>query len=1518
MKSLQGPIHINPSLQKYAWGDQKIIQELFGLPITGEPIAEAWFGDHPLASANVITDEGETRLDTYIQDQKETILGNELKQTHDTLPYLVKILAAKRPLSVQVHPNRMQAQVGFALEERECIPKDASNRSYHDPNHKPELLVALCPFYALAGFRPTKAIINELEHHPELRQLLSIEESGPRDLRDSLHRFFALADDVVEFYLGVLVRKLEKSLANQKFDPSRREHWFLRLHRHTSRYGSPDRGLVFVFILELLSLRPGQSIFIPAGMLHAYLEGAGVELMASSDNVLRAGLTTKHINITELLKLVRFDSRAAPILDPIATNDNHTSIYPIAAAEFQLDRVCLSPRQRISRKANGPHTVLVTSPGKNVRIHVGDQHLELQAGQASIIPHEQSYAIEADSPVELLVVGVPSSKEVYSSFRNRLPHTLQLTQAGFHGPAESFTDLETYINTVAFLNYLISSGDVVPGSRVAIASNLHPSTHNILCAVTRGIIDVGMEPIHCGYLPSPALSYYGIQNGCPSIMVTGNSLPFDHNEIHLMTSHDGLSVEELPGILASVAQVRRVEYRRIALQSLFDDEGYFHPRHVAPLAPAVTEAQALYIDRYLKAFPLDSLCGMRIGLYEHSAVGRDIIFDILKQLGAEVHPFGRSNSFTAIDSESMSSDFLTEIQEMTKELTERIGPLDAIVSTDVDGKYPLLLPQNPKQPTTFMFVSGDLLGMLVAHALEADVLAVPISSTDAIERHFTEKKVHVERTCIGSSFVINAMKSLPGHRRVGWETNGAFFTSSPLTTESGTLEPLPSPDAVLPLITALRTAQLAGHSVGELLQAFPPRCSRTGLLNEFVGEQGHILLEILAAPKSSLRQVHYREATVEAKTYSGEELPLNSLEIGKLYDLRTRLTAVFSPSRGFGKLSTLDYLDGLRITFDNGDIAHIFPSGNAPQLRIYAIADTIERAQAIVDEGIRDPNGILRELLQLSNGMNFVNDIKRNIANMETLFKTGSPASVLSIVSGSGSAQKFWAQRLTDIQGEFKARSTHAFHEDLPVNQAFGILLLWQRLRPKLQPNDSALIAFVFGDGTRSTPFTETECGQKPAMATFVRSSSPHRPFRSTVELALRTFAPVEAFIRRSGFEGIVIKWGDEIQIPTRDLSGQDPLFANADIVRFVSMQAMTEDTAKNKDWVAVDAGGTVRGFIPRRPLSAMQELAKRGILRKNGTQLVGGINLGSIAISRALLDILLETFEQEVNDPTADRKQRPDLDPQLFTALMVATIDHSEEREQTWIRERKESPALEELEHQFPDIISRLRGALDRFQQRHGRPVRIVAMDFGDQYWGDVGQHRSMYAFYMALVQDGPSGEVARSLAGLSETRDANGNILVGNTYLGEAVVAKNSIFIDAHIDEGNIEQSVLIGTRAGHLQARKAFDVQSTVKEMVLSPRSGTYKVVSRDPVHIELGGRATTIFLPDGEALYQITEDTPLKGSASAYSEPILENPMSFRDTHKIVSKADPETTEQQRTNKREEIEAILLKPVEHVRD
>jgi hypothetical protein len=352
----------------------------------------------------------------------------------------------------------------------------------------------------------------------------------------------------------------------------------------------------------------------------------------------------------------------------------------------------------------------------------------------------------------------------------------------------------------------------------------------------------------------------------------------------------------------------------------------------------------------------------------------------------------------------------------------------------------------------------------------------------------------------------------------------------------------------------------------------------------------------------------------------------------------------------------------------------------------------------------------------------------------------------------------------------------------------------------------------------------------------------------------------------------------------------------------------MTEEDAKSKDWVGVNAAGSVTAFIPRRPLAEMRKLSQAGLLQTKGEHLVGGINLGSIAASRSLLDELLDEFSSEIDDATAERNQRPDLDPQFFTVFMFALLDDPLERERCYREGVSEVPALARLSRTFPDLLARLRDVVERFAGKHGRKPKVVAMDFGDQYWGDIGQHQQIYSFYMALNQDSADGRVARALAGLHQARDANGNLMTAATKVSSGIEVRNSVLIDCELSgSGTVEDCVLVGSRVHDIVARQAFDILSCVRQLTLEARAGCYKVISREAVVARPGERVTSLFLPGGsQELLRVHEDMDLRDRAATYEARVLGNPLSFAEAHSAMSEM---SAEQLAASREKQVEVVL---------
>lgn len=527
------------------------------------------------------------------------------------------------------------------------------------------------------------------------------------------------------------------------------------------------------------------------------------------------------------------------------------------------------------------------------------------------------------------------------------PVELRFGTSGRRGRVVDLTQLEIFINVRAELEFLKSlpkeRGGIEAGEDVFIASDLRPSSvrlveeqggrGGIVQAVCEAVRASGLTPVFEGFLPTPALAYYGFGRRRASIMVTGSHIPFDRNGYKLNTSTGELLKEHEAPVQEHAARVRAAVYGERFEDSRFNERGMLKEGSL-PLPEESHEAREAYRRRYLDFFRGQPLRGQRVIVYQHSAVGRDLLAEVLEALGADVIRAGRSETFVPIDTENISDELLARLEELAREAESQGGPVAAVVSTDGDSDRPLFVSVRGGRAR---FHPGDLLGLLVAMEMEADAVVVPVSANDAIDRSPLAAALE-PKTRIGSPYVIAGMQraAAKGRKRVvGWEANGGFLTGSPIERDGTLLDALPTRDAFLPILTVLAAAARRRVAPADLFDRLPRRFGRSALLREFPREKALRILERLT-PQAS----------------DGSDLP----------GVVTLIGQYFRPEDGFGAIEKLDATDGLRIWFSNGDIAHLRPSGNADEFRIYAVADTQERADAIAALGVREPEGILRRL----------------------------------------------------------------------------------------------------------------------------------------------------------------------------------------------------------------------------------------------------------------------------------------------------------------------------------------------------------------------------------------------------------------------------------------------------------------------------------------------------------------------------------------------------------------------------
>jgi mannose-6-phosphate isomerase len=385
------------TVMPYAWGSRSAIAELTGRPTpTEQPEAELWMGAHPMAPSRVSRGSSLSLAEVIAKDPERELGVDVAKAFGPRLPFLFKVLAAAEPLSIQAHPSMEQARAGFDEEEKKGIPRDAGNRNYKDASHKPELLCALTPFDALCGFRAipeTIALFDRLGVRALDDKLAPLRKT--RD-RAGLAETFRLVMTTPELERMPIVDAVIEACAVGG-EPFAKEYaWAARL---AALYPG-DVGVVSALLLNLIHLEPGDAVYLGAGNLHAYLEGTGVEIMASSDNVLRGGLTKKHVDVPELMKVLDFVDGPIEPLRPRQIDDVER-VYETPAREFRLSVLDLKSRAGgVTREMFGPEILLVTSGAATL----GGE--TIGRGRAAFVPAcLGKYTLDGDAVVYRATVG---------------------------------------------------------------------------------------------------------------------------------------------------------------------------------------------------------------------------------------------------------------------------------------------------------------------------------------------------------------------------------------------------------------------------------------------------------------------------------------------------------------------------------------------------------------------------------------------------------------------------------------------------------------------------------------------------------------------------------------------------------------------------------------------------------------------------------------------------------------------------------------------------------------------------------------------------------------------------------------------------------------------------------------------------------------------------------------------------------------------------------------------------------
>lgn len=368
------------SVQNYAWGSKTALTDLYGIANPNNlPMAELWMGAHPKSSSKIEDASGQVRsLRDVIDADKAALLGDKVAQRFGELPFLFKVLCADQPLSIQVHPNKQASEIGFAKENAAGIPLDAAERNYKDPNHKPELVFALTPFLAMNAFREFSEIISLLQPVSGANNAIAHFLENPN--AEALSQLFASLLNMQGEEKSHALAVLKAAVESQQGEP-----W--ETIRLIAQFYPDDSGLFSPLLLNVVKLNPGEAMFLFAETPHAYLQGVALEVMANSDNVLRAGLTPKYIDIPELVANVKFVTKPAAELLTQPVKNGAELDFPIPVEDFAFSLHDLS--QTETTIAQESAAILFCVEGE-ATLHKGEQHLVLKPGESAFVAANES------------------------------------------------------------------------------------------------------------------------------------------------------------------------------------------------------------------------------------------------------------------------------------------------------------------------------------------------------------------------------------------------------------------------------------------------------------------------------------------------------------------------------------------------------------------------------------------------------------------------------------------------------------------------------------------------------------------------------------------------------------------------------------------------------------------------------------------------------------------------------------------------------------------------------------------------------------------------------------------------------------------------------------------------------------------------------------------------------------------------------------------------------------------------
>lgn len=390
-------------IQNYAWGGKHYIPDLLGITPEEKPYAEYWLGAHVNAPSIVERETGLVNLDTFLNNQLEESLGTKIANKFGRLPFLFKVLDVNDMLSIQVHPTKVEAEKGFKRENELGIPLTAPDRNYKDDNHKPEIMVALSEFWLLHGFLTEDKLRTVLSAVPEFSDLLPVfNDEGYKGLYRTV---MEQSQKETNTALKPLVDRILPLYKKGELSKSNPAYWAAKAIE-TGDETVIDKGIYSIYFFNIVKVEKGEAVFQDAGIPHAYLEGQNMELMANSDNVLRGGLTPKHVDVPELLKHVAFEATVPNILKGESQSEGLERVYKSPAPDFELSQIKLNNQNEYTSNSYSAQILIIIEG--NVELSSDDgTSLKLSKGQSALILADCDYAISAKSSALIFKATAP-------------------------------------------------------------------------------------------------------------------------------------------------------------------------------------------------------------------------------------------------------------------------------------------------------------------------------------------------------------------------------------------------------------------------------------------------------------------------------------------------------------------------------------------------------------------------------------------------------------------------------------------------------------------------------------------------------------------------------------------------------------------------------------------------------------------------------------------------------------------------------------------------------------------------------------------------------------------------------------------------------------------------------------------------------------------------------------------------------------------------------------------------------